>query len=255
MMMIMMMMMMISIGSLLRSRCSWNTVRKISQQLQECYRQLCVLFHWQQSHKVSNPKGTRNKKKKGPPLLSFIHFVGSSFTLCLVTKPSLRPKRDRRHTPEQKRKKTKQNKITAESRMQVASRSFSLTCWRFSYAAQHKSIRATINPIDLSIPRYSRVTSPYPVCMHTCQILTRCQKKTSSNPLTSSLSVTYLFPFFPTTHTRTKKNGFPSSLNRERKENVCRHKNPDWIVNCYHWWPYFLYYKAYYTIRWGGWIE
>ena len=252
-----MMMMMISIGSLLRSRCSWNTVRKISQQLQECYRQLCVLFHWQQSHKVSNPKGTRNKKKKRAPrfCLSYILWAQVSPYASLRSPPSV-PKETEDIRQSKKRKKTKQNKITAESRMQVASRSFSLTCWRFSYAAQHKSIRATINPIDLSIPRYSRVTSPYPVCMHTCQILTRCQKKTSSNPLTSSLSVTYLFPFFPTTtHTRTKKNGFPSSLNRERKENVCRHKNPDWIVNCYHWWPYFLYYKAYYTIRWGGWIE
>ena len=156
MMMIMMMMMMISIGSLLRSRCSWNTVRKISQQLQECYRQLCVLFHWQQSHKVSNPKGTRNKKKKGPPAFVFHTFCGLKFHL-MPRYEALPPSQKRQKTyARAKKEKKKQNKITAESRMQVASRSFSLTCWRFSYAAQHKSIRATINPIDLSIPRYSR---------------------------------------------------------------------------------------------------
>jgi hypothetical protein len=204
------------------------------------------------------PKGNKEQeKKKGPPLLSFIHFVGSSFTLCLVTKPSLRPKRDRRHTPEQKKEKnkTKQNHGWIENASCIKKLFVDLlkilvcstTQKHSSNNKPNRSVNSTLLTCHVTIScMHAYLPNPNEVS----------KKKTSSNPLTSSLSVTYLFPFFPTTtHTRTKKNGFPSSLNRERKENVCRHKNPDWIVNCYHWWPYFLYYKAYYTIRWGGWIE
>ena len=175
MMMIMMMMMMISIGSLLRSRCSWNTVRKISQQLQECYRQLCVLFHWQQSHKVSNPKGTRNKKKKGPPAFVFHTFCGLKFHL-MPRYEALPPSQKRQKTyarEKKEKKKTKQNHGWIENASCIKELFVDLlkilVC---STTQKHSSNNKPNRSVNSTL-----LTSPYPVCMHTCQILTRCQKK------------------------------------------------------------------------------
>jgi hypothetical protein len=76
--------------------------------------------------KFQNPKGEKRKKegkkKGGPPLLSFIHFVGSGFTLRLVTKPSSAEEEKERQKTYARAKKSRLNRECPS----CASRSFFL---------------------------------------------------------------------------------------------------------------------------------
>jgi hypothetical protein len=121
-----------------------------------------VLFHWQQSQSFK-PK---RERKKGPPrfCLSYI-LLGSSFTLCLVSKPST-PKREET----ERKKKSRLNR-----EMQVAIKKLFVDLLNIlvcSATQKHSSNNKPNRSVNSTL-----LTSLYPICMHTCQILTRCQKK------------------------------------------------------------------------------
>ena len=164
------------------------------------------------------PKGNKEQEKKRAPrfCLSYILWAQVSPYASLRSPPSIPKETEDIRQSKKGKKKTKQNHGWIENASCIKELFVDLlkilVC---STTQKHSSNNKPNRSVNSTL-----LTSPYPVCMHTCQILTRCQKKTSSNPLTSSLSVTYLFPFFPTT-TQTRKKKRISELPKQREKRKC----------------------------------
>lgn len=148
----MMIMMMISIGSLLRSGCSWkHREKKFPNHSKNVTSKLCVLFHWQQSQsfKTQREKKERKKRKKrGAPrfCLSYILWAQVSPYASLRSPPPLRKKkRDRRHMPERK------NHGWIENVQVVHREAFSLTCWTILSYSTHTQKRSSNNKPNRSV--------------------------------------------------------------------------------------------------------
>ena len=164
------------------------------------------------------PKGNKEQEKKRAPrfCLSYILWAQVSPYASLRSPPSI-PKEteDIRQSKKGKKKNKTKSRLNRECKLHQGAFRWLAEDSRMQHNTKHSSNNKPNRSVNSTL-----LTSPYPVCMHTCQILTRCQKKTSSNPLTSSLSVTYLFPFFPTT-TQTRKKKRISELPKQREKRKC----------------------------------